>query len=501
MTTTLLLGLLCLALAIGAYIQWKKAQKHATERDVVAGERDTSRQQLDAAQQQVTTLQERYRPILEADTEAKRIVAAATSERTSLLDAANAERTRITADLVDTRNRLTQTIDGLTQQRKEQQEKHRTLQREIDRLQKEFAALDEESNLQSFGFYKPRFDFPTSAEFQQKIEHTRTAQKNLITAGTAATCSTEWTVNGSVTEGRKKTEQYLKLLLRAFNGECDAATAKVKYNNVLVMETRIKKSYEAINKVSTRQDSRISPSFLDLRLRELYLVHEMHEKIQEEKEVQRQIREQMREEEQAQRELDKAKLDAEKEERRYADALRKAQQEVEQATGEKQQRLLAQIEALQQQLTQAQQLKQRAISQAQLTRSGHVYVISNIGSFGDDVYKIGMTRRLDPMDRVKELGDASVPFQFDVHAIIYCDDAPKLENTLHRLFHHRRVNRINERKEFFRVSLLEIAAAVLDNHGAIEFLHEAEAQDYRKTLAMNSEKVEITQQGAKTLFS
>jgi hypothetical protein len=149
--------------------------------------------------------------------------------------------------------------------------------------------------------------------------------------------------------------------------------------------------------------------------------------------------------------------------------------------------LLAQIEALEQQLTQAQQLKQRAISQAQLTRSGHVYVISNIGSFGEDVYKIGMTRRLDPLDRVKELGDASVPFQFDVHAVIYCDDAPKLENTLHRLFHHRRVNRINERKEFFRVSLTEIAQAVLANHGEIEFLHEAEAEEYRKTQAMLSE--------------
>lgn len=492
MTVNLLFGLLCLALALGAYLQWKKAQQHATERDTAAGERDTTRQQLDASRQQFNALEERYRPVLDADTEAKRIVEIATAERTSLLDAANAERTRITADLVDTRSRLTQTIDGLTQQRKEQQEQYSTFQRDIDRLQKEFTALDEESNLQSFGFYKPRFDFPTSAEFQQKIEHTRNAQKNLITAGTAATCSTEWTVNGSATEGRKKTEQYLKLLLRAFNGESDAAIAKVRYNNVLVMETRIKKSYEAINKISTRQDSRISPTYLDLRLRELYLVHEMHEKIQEEKEVQRQIREQMREEEQALREIEKAKLDAEKEERRYAEALRKAQQEMQKATGEAQQKLLAQIEALEQQLTQAQQMKQRAISQAQLTRSGHVYVISNIGSFGEDVYKIGMTRRLDPLDRVKELGDASVPFQFDVHAVIYCNDAPKLENTLHRLFHHRRVNRINERKEFFRVSLTEIAQAVLANHGEIEFLHEAEAQEYRKTVAMTADATVVT---------
>jgi hypothetical protein len=494
MITTLLLSLLCLCVAAGGYFFWKKAQQHAAERDAVAMERDTTRQHLSA-------LEERFRPVVDADTEAKRIVADATTERVQLLATANAERSRIVQDLADTKSRLIQSIEELTEKQQTQHTAQKTLQQQIEELQAEFAALDEESNLQAFGFYKPRFDYPTSAEFQQKLEHTRTTQKSLITAGTAATCSTEWTVNGSVAEGRKNTAQYLKLIIRAFNGECDAAIAKVKFNNVLVMETRIKKSYEAINKISTTQHSSISATYLDLRLRELYLVHEMQEKIQAEKELQRQIREQMREEEQAQRELEKAKLDAEKEERRFVEALRKAQQEVQKASGEAQQKLLAQIEALEQQLTQAQQLKQRAISQAQLTRSGHVYVISNIGSFGEDVYKIGMTRRLDPMDRVKELGDASVPFQFDVHAIIYCDDAPKLENTLHRIFHHRRVNRINERKEFFRVSLTEIAEAVLANYGAIEFLHEAEAQDYRKTVAMNSEKVQISQVGVATVFS
>lgn len=494
MTTTLLLSLLCLALAAGGYFFWRKAQQHANERNTAAAEGEATRQQLVA-------LEERFRPIIAADAEAQRIVAEATAERTRLVDTAAAERTRIVQDMVDSRDRLKQTIETLTQQQQAQQHEQRTLQASIKELNREFKALDEEANLQSFGFYKPRFDFVTSVEYQQKLEHTRTAQKNLITAGTAATCSTSWTVNGSEAEGRKQTAQYLKLILRAFNGECDAAIGKVKFNNVLVMETRIRKSYEAINKISKSQHSSIAEAYLDLRLRELYLVHEVQEKLQTEKETQRQIREQMREEEQAQREIEKAKLDAEKEERRYADALRKAQQEMQKATGEAQQKLLAQIEALEQQLTQAQQLKQRAISQAQLTRSGHVYVISNIGSFGEDVYKIGMTRRLDPLDRVKELGDASVPFQFDVHAVIYCEDAPKLENTLHRLFHHRRVNRINERKEFFRVSLTEIADVVRANHGAIEFLHEAEAQEYRKTLAMNTDAAAGGQAGAKTVFA
>ena len=91
-----------------------------------------------------------------------------------------------------------------------------------------------------------------------------------------------------------------------------------------------------------------------------------------------------------------------------------------------------------------------------LTRVGHVYIISNVGSFGENIYKIGMTRRLEPMDRDKELGDASVPFPFDVHALITTSDAPSLENALHKHFNHRRLNLENERKEFFHVTIEEI---------------------------------------------
>jgi hypothetical protein len=164
--------------------------------------------------------------------------------------------------------------------------------------------------------------------------------------------------------------------------------------------------------------------------------------------------------------------------------LRKAQEEVGKAVGAKQEKLLVEIAQLQQRLAQASSNKEQTISQAQLTRSGHVYVISNIGSFGEDVYKIGMTRRVEPMDRVRELGDASVPFHFDMHAIIYCEDAPQLENQLHREFHQRRVNQVNHRKEFFRVSLAEIAIAVRQHHAEIEFTLVAEAVDHRKSQSL-----------------
>lgn len=338
--------------------------------------------------------------------------------------------------------------------------------------------LDEQAELQGFGFYQPKYSFETSTSYQLELIHVRDSQKRMVSTKTAATCDASWTVNGSVAEERKQTTQTLKLMLRAFNGKCDAAVAKVKYNNVTVIETRIRKAYEVINSFI------LSKAYLDLKLKELYLAHEYQEKIQAEKEEQWQIREQMREEELAQREIEKARLDAEKEEKRYADALRKAQEEVASAVGAKQAKLLAEIEQLQFKLSQAHLNKERAVSRAQLTRSGHVYIISNVGSFGEDVYKIGMTRRLDPMDRVKELGDASVPFHFDVHAIIYCDDAPTLENKLHRLFHERRVNQVNHRKEFFRVTLQEIADAVRHNHAEIEFTLAAEAAEYRKTTSL-----------------
>lgn len=273
-------------------------------------------------------------------------------------------------------------------------------------------------------------------------------------------------------------------MVRAFNGESDAAIMKVKWNNVQKMEERIKKAFEAINKLGEPTKIAITEKYLQLKLDELHLAYEYQEKLYQEREEQRQIREQMREEEKAQRELEKAQKDAELEELRKEDALIKARRELEAATGEELNRLNEQVAKLEQQLEEAREKKERALSMAQQTKKGHIYVISNIGSFGEDVYKIGMTRRLEPMDRVKELGDASVPFEFDVHAIIYSENAPELENKLHRRFDDKRINMVNYKKEFFNVSLEEVADAVKEMHGDFEFTLIAEAKQYRETLAI-----------------
>lgn len=356
-------------------------------------------------------------------------------------------------------------------------------------LEKQISILEEDQSLQEFGVYKPKYYFENSEEYKKHIQEINKLQKDMIKEEKAAICTTEWSVGGSKAKGRKMTKENLKLMLRAFNGECDSAIARVKYNNVDTMENRINKSFEVINKLNETNSCYITKDYLDLKIQELELNYEMAQKIQDEKEEQKLIREQMREEERAQREYEKAKLDAEKEEKRFKDALEKAEEKLKDAHGAQLEKLNLQIEKLKSELEEAERNKERATSMAQLTKRGHVYVISNIGSFGENVYKIGMTRRLDPMDRVRELGDASVPFNFDVHAMIFSENAPELENQLHKEFYDNRINKINDKREFFRVTLEEIKKASEKFGAKVEFTMVAEAEQYRQTLAMEKEKL------------
>ncbi|MBE9196204.1 DUF4041 domain-containing protein [Synechocystis sp. LEGE 06083] len=386
--------------------------------------------------------------------------------------------------------KITVLTNQLKQLDKQAQAEEQELFVKISELRTKLQRLEEQEIVEAFGFYESKYNFEEADDYKQRLDKIRAQQKEMIKNKQAAVCNTEWSVGGSVKEGKKMTNNFLKLVLRAFNGECDASVAKVKYSNVQTMENRIRKAYEDLNKLSQTTHCNITSRFLDLKLQELWLTHEYQEKKYQEQEEQRIIREQMREEEKALRELEKAKQDAEREESRYQEALEKARRDIESATGKTQEKLFKQIEDLQKRLAEAEANKKRAISQAQLTKSGHVYVISNIGSFGDDVYKIGMTRRLEPMDRIKELSNASVPFSFDIHAMIFCQDAPELESRLHKHFNNRRINKENGRKEFFRVSLDEIVRVVREIDQELEicksevvFTKIAEASEYRKTLA------------------
>ena len=372
-------------------------------------------------------------------------------------------------------------------------------EKDIEKLQnsyKEKRAIYEELNstvklltddieMMEVGLYKPSFNFDTSEEYKNKLNQNYEKQKILIKNKKAVVCSTTWTTNGSKREGQKMTDKWIKLMLKAFNGECESIIAKVRWNNYNKMLARMTKAFNDLNKYGESHDTRIQRDYLRLKEEELSLTYEYEQKKYEEKEEQRRIREQIREEEKAQKEFEKARLKAEKEEADYQRALKQAQEELSKANEAERSKYEMQIAKLQQQLKEAEELKKRAISQAQMTKSGHVYVISNIGSFGENVYKIGMTRRLEPEDRVNELGDASVPFKFDIHAMISSDDAPALENKLHEVFKEKSVNRINYRKEFFKVTLDEIEEAVKQYTNAdITFTKIAEAKEYRESLAI-----------------
>lgn len=368
-----------------------------------------------------------------------------------------------------------------------------------ENLRKEVSLLEENLENISYGLYKPHYDYNTSAEFKQKLEEIINREKQIIKNESATYCPLKWEVGGSKSEGTKMTKHYSKLMLRAFNGECDAAIAKVRWNNIGNMEARIGKAFEAINKLGSTHQITVTKEYYDLKLQELRLEFELEEKLYQEKEEQRKIREQMREEEKAQREIEKARKEAEEDEERNEKALQKAKAEIEKAKGKELELLTEKIKRLEENLQKAHELKERAISRAQLTKSGHVYIISNIGSFGDTVYKIGMTRRLEPTDRIDELGDASVPFDFDVHGLIYSENAPELENILQKKLDSKRVNLVNRRAEFFNTTIDEIEAFVNELNLKIQLTKMAEAKEYRETLSLREVQSGITQKTDKEI--
>jgi hypothetical protein len=355
-------------------------------------------------------------------------------------------------------------------------------------LKQELAAAEDSLEDMSFGIYKPHFTFQTSEEYKAKIELLRAQQKEVVRGGRAAECPTEWTVGNSKTEGRRMVRLHSKLLLRAFNGECEAAIANINWNNAQRMEQRIRKAFEDINKLGDVVHIRMTDAYLMLKVEELRMTQEFEQKRYEEREEQRRIREQIREEDLAQKEIEKTLAESESDQEKYSTAIARARDEATKVMGVKLEKLTEQISKFEAKLDEARRRKERAIARAQLTKSGFVYVISNIGSFGERVFKIGMTRRLEPMDRIYELSGAAVPFPFDLHAMLYSDDAPSLEHELHRLFQDRRLNKVNARREFFQdVGLEEIEGFVRTRGLSAQFLQIPEAREYRQTIVMREQ--------------
>jgi hypothetical protein len=354
----------------------------------------------------------------------------------------------------------------------------------------------DDAHLLEVGYYEPIYGFEDLPKYQREIDRIKEAQREMLRIGgergdrSAAAYATEnITYNGSEAEGRKLIKRVLQLMLRAFNGECDSFIARVNYRNVTTMQKRIRSSFEQINKIAATWHCRLSDKYLANRMAELNLAYEYAELDQKIKEEQAAIRQQEREDEKARREAERRERDAATKEAAAEQAVREAQAAMEAASENERSAYQQRIAELETQLAKAQEERQRAKSLAEQTRAGYVYVLSNIGSFGEDVYKIGMTRRADPEERRRELGDASVPFPFDYHAYIWTEDAPALERALHLHFDARRLNLENQRKEFFRITIDEIQEEItilkdqLGITAEIRWTLLAEAKDFRKSEA------------------
>lgn len=358
----------------------------------------------------------------------------------------------------------------------------------LNELVKELAIYDERLSLAEHGVYEPHFDFTDSSEYKKRIEKVRASQKKMVSNKSAVKISGDWTVDGSIAKGRTMANRQTRLTLRAFNNECEAAIANARWNNVNAMEKRIRRSADAIDKANASVGLLINNAYLNLRLEELFLTHEYREKQKKEKDERAELARAEREEKRLLIEARKA----EKEEAKYQVMLEKAHKEA--LSNSDDEKLKEKIAALEAALHDAHSATERAKAMAERTRTGYVYIISNLGSFGDEIVKIGLTRRLNPDDRVRELGDASVPFTFDTHAIIYSEEAPALEAALHKEFDDKRVNASNMRKEFFKVSLEEVENAVSRLAPDASFFSDREAQEYQETLAMRQQFLEQTVQ-------
>lgn len=353
----------------------------------------------------------------------------------------------------------------------------------IDALKKEAVFFEDAITFQEFGLYTPRYNFITSEEYKEELDYIRDAQKKLIKSDKAIIGATTWTVNGSKSKGNKMIADMKKLFLRAFNSDCEDVISKVKYNNFDVSLKKIHQSANSIERLGKSMSLKITQKYIDWKEEELTLAFEYQQKKQEEKEAQKAARAEMREAARLQKEIEAQRKKIEKEQTHYQTAYEKLLKQLEENPDNAD--LLTKKSELENQLNDIDKTIKDIDYREANQRAGYVYIISNIGAFGENVYKIGMTRRLNPQDRVDELGDASVPFNFDVHAMIFSDDAPALEAALHKAFEDRKLNMVNTRREFFNVTLDEIKEVVKKNFDkTVEFIDVPDAEQFRVSQKM-----------------
>lgn len=358
---------------------------------------------------------------------------------------------------------------------------------QIERARRELVELNDAILLQQVGVYEYHHPLENAEQYKHTLAALRQEVKEFVKQGTAILAADRFAYNNSLAQGRKMTADFSKLMLRAYNAEADNCVRSVRAGTVASAKQRLDRSVESIAKLGKMMEMRVSPEYHQLRLREIELTGDYQIKVQEEREAAREERERLREEKRAEAELQAERERLEKERDHYASALAKLE---EQGKPEQADALRERLSAI------AEAIAQNDYRIANI-RAGYVYVISNIGAFGENVVKIGMTRRIEPKVRIVELGDASVPFPFDTHLLYFSEDAVTLENELHKMFADRRLNHVNSRREFFFITPQEIRAVLAEKLGSVlEFTESPEATQYFQSRSSWPESVRSQAEGA-----
>lgn len=346
------------------------------------------------------------------------------------------------------------------------------LERELDELRKAVVETRDLFVLQEIGIYRYAHPLQDAAEYQDALKAIERDLVEFAKSGRAASGAKRWAINGSDKEGAKMVANITKLMLRAYNSEAEAILRSIKPYKLEAAKERLTKMRTSISSLGRFMQIQISDEFHALRIKELELTADFLMKLDEQREKEREERARLKEEEAARKEFEREQAKLEKERNHFLQAVAAVEAKGDSAAAAE---LRAKLEAVDHAI-------EGVVKRAANTRAGYVYVISNPGSFGEGVIKIGLTRRLDPMDRVRELGDASVPFRFDVHAIIFSEDAVGLETALHLRFAEARVNLVNNHREFFRVSPTEVRDALMaSGTHLLEFHETAEAVEWRQS--------------------
>ena len=336
-------------------------------------------------------------------------------------------------------------------------------QNELDRVREQIVDAAEAEILQEVGIYHYQHPLSDVVAYEAALERLQASIKAMAKQdGAAVLADSGWTVNGSAAEGQAMLRDYSKLMLRAFNAEADNLVRFLKPHKLSSAVERLNKVAATIERLGRTMKIRIAPQYLQLRIDELNLTADYLQKQAEQKEIERVERERLREERKAQQEIEREKQRLEKERQHYSNALNTLI-----AKGDEEGAI-----RLRTQLAEVEQNIESVEARSANIRAGYVYVISNIGSFGEQMIKVGMTRRLDPLDRIRELSDASVPFNFDIHALFFSNDAVGIEAALHEKLGHLRVNLVNPRREFFKATPTEVKGLLKELSGELLEFHE-----------------------------